>query len=115
MKSKTSTRSIRQQDFWPELKSLSMAFYAGATPTAASTPARSPVGEDSRRSSQAGVPLGIYGENGVTSAMESKPLKDNSERLAWFSHPSRAVMLNEPAWKTVFRHLVIACKGHSDD
>lgn len=92
-----------------------MAFYAGAAPTAASTPARSPTGEDSRRSSQAGVPLGIYGENGVTSAMGPNPSEDNLERLAWFSHPSRAVMLNEPEWKTIFRHLVFACRGHSHD
>jgi hypothetical protein len=81
MRTRRQARPLIQQDFWPELKSSSMAFYAGAASIAASTPARSPKGEDSRRSSQAGVPLGIYGENGVTSAPVSNPSEDNLDRV----------------------------------
>lgn len=109
-----SRKPLIQQDFWPELKSSSMAFYAGAAPTAASTPARSPQGEDSRGCSQAGVPLGIYGENGVT-LTNPNPSNENLERLKWFSHPVRAAMLAEPAWKKVFRHLAHACRGCVND
>ena len=59
-------READQLDFWPELRSRSMSFYAACA--AARAPARS-VSEDGRASGgTAGgeAPLGIYGENAVT-------------------------------------------------
>ncbi len=65
-RSNVPKRSPVQQDFWPELQSRSMVYYAACA--ASRAPARS-ASEDGRTASGSAAPrspLGIYGENAVT-------------------------------------------------
>ena len=66
---KTDRTVLQQLDFWPELRHPGMAFYAAMAGSGA--PARS-ASEDGRTAAGSAAtakraPLGIYGENDVTS------------------------------------------------